>query len=172
MRVDEPADFVFKGGTVFTADPSQQRQTAVALRAGRIALAGADNDVAAMIGPRTEVVDLSGRMLVPGFQDAHVHPPSAGLDRLRCDLSDLHSRDEYLQRIRQYATSHPESDWVLGSGWAIDVFPGGTPFASDLDAVVPDRPAFFSNRDNHGAWVNSRALELARIDKDTPDPAD
>lgn len=172
MRGDEPADLVFIGGMVFTAIPEHRGQTAVAVTAGRVAAVGADDEIAAMVGSRTEVVDLAGRMLVPGFQDAHVHPPSAGLDRLRCDLSDLHTRDRYLQRIHEYASSHLESDWVLGSGWAIDVFPGGTPLATDLDAVVPDRPAFFSNRDNHGAWVNSKALELAHIDRDTPDPAD
>lgn len=172
MRVDEPAEFVFKGGTVFTADPNNPRQTAAAVRGNSVVAIGTDNEVAGVIGSRTEVIDLSGRMLVPGFQDAHVHPPSAGLDRLRCDLSDLHSRDEYLQRIHDFAISHSEAEWVLGSGWAIDVFPGGTPLAADLDAVIPDRPAFFSNRDNHGAWVNSKALELARIDRETSDPPD
>lgn len=172
MRVEDPADLVFIGGTVFTAGDGNRRATAVAVRGGRIGVVGTEVEVGGAIGPRTEVIDLGGRMLVPGFQDAHVHPPSAGLDQLRCDLSDVHSRDEYLHRIREYALAHPDARWILGSGWAIDVFPGGAPLAADLDAVVPDRPAFFSNRDNHGAWVNSKALETAGIGIDTPDPAD
>jgi predicted amidohydrolase YtcJ len=119
-----------------------------------------------------DIVDLQGGLLAPGFVDAHVHPIQGGLERLRCDLSELGTREEYLAAIRQYADTHPDVEWILGGGWAMPAFPGGTPTAADLDTVVPDRPVFLPNRDHHGAWVNSRALEIAGIDRHTPDPPD
>lgn len=166
------ADLVFTNGAVYTVDAVGRWAHAVAIRGGRIAAVGTDEDVDEHIGSSTEVVNLQGKMLLPGFQDAHIHAPSAGLDRLRIDLSELHGLDEYLQRVRTYADEHPEAEWVLGGGWAMDVFPGGTPTKDMLDTLVPDRPVFINNRDNHGAWVNSKALELAGVTKDTPDPAD
>ncbi len=119
-----------------------------------------------------EVVDLHGGLICPGFIDAHVHAVQGGLERIRCDLSELSTRAEYLAEIAAYAARSPDRPWILGGGWAMSVFPGGTPLASDLDALVPDRPVFLPNRDHHGAWVNSRALELAGVDKHTPDPPD
>ncbi|MBM7503414.1 amidohydrolase [Agromyces aurantiacus] len=166
------ADLVFTGGPVFTADTVRSRAEAVAVRGGRIVAVGADHDVRDLIGPSTEVVDLAGRLLVPGFQDAHVHPVWGGLDLMRCDLSELSTEAEYLERIAAYSAGHPDQQWVLGGGWSMSAFPGGTPTAAALDRVVPDRPAFLPNRDGHGAWVNSAALRLAGIDRDTPDPAD
>ena len=124
------------------------------------------------IGAATQVVDLRGRMLLPGFQDAHVHAQAGGMDRLRIDLSQLHDRRAYINAIRAYADAHPHEPWILGGGWAMDVFPGGTPSREILDAVVPDRPAFLSNRDHHAAWVNSRALDLAGLSAATLDPPD
>lgn len=171
------ADLVFAGGAVFTADTVRSQATAVAVSDGRIVAVGGD-DVSDLIGPRTEVVDLRGRMLVPGFQDAHVHPVAGGLELLRCDLGEATTEAEYLAVIADYAATHPPtgrddgSEWVLGGGWAMSAFPGGTPTASALDSVLPDRPAFLPNRDGHGAWVNSVALRRAGIDRDTPDPAD
>ncbi|OIU82724.1 amidohydrolase [Microbacterium sp. AR7-10] len=168
------ADLVFTGGAyggrVFVSDASRSRADAVAVRDGRIV--ALDREANALIGLGTEVVDLDGRMLLPGFQDAHVHPLWGGLDMLRCDLADLSSQEAYLQRIAQYAAEHPDDEWVLGGGWQMSAFPGGTPTAAALDTVVPDRPAFLPNRDGHGAWVNSRALALAGITRDTPDPDD
>jgi predicted amidohydrolase YtcJ len=166
------ADLALVSGAVSTMDPAGTRAQAVAVRGGRIVAVGADADVRAHVGPRTEIIDLRGRAVLPGFQDAHVHAPSAGLDRLRIDLSEAHSVPEYARLIRGYADAHPEADWLLGGGWSMDVFPGGAPRAEVLDEIVGDRPVFINNRDNHGAWVNSRAMELAGIDRATPDPAD
>jgi len=165
------ADLVFTGGPVFTANTVRSRATAVAVTGGRIVAVGGD-DVSDLIGPRTEVVDLTGRMLLPGFQDAHVHPVWGGLDLMRCDLSQLSTEREYLSRIGAYAAEHADEPWVLGGGWQMSAFTGGTPTAAALDTVVSDRPAFLPNRDGHGAWVNSAALRLAGIDRNTPDPAD
>jgi predicted amidohydrolase YtcJ len=91
---------------------------------------------------------------------------------LRCNLSELYVLDAYERVIAEYAAANPDSPWILGGGWYMDVFPGGTPTKEALDAIVPDRPAFLTNRDGHGAWVNTRALELAGITRDTPDPRD
>lgn len=165
------ADLVFTGGPVFTANTVRSRASAVAVRDGRIVAVGGD-DVRELVGPSTELVDLRGRMLMPGFQDAHVHPVWGGLDMLRCDLSELGTAADYLEAIAGYVAEHASDEWILGGGWQMSAFPGGTPTAAALDAVTGDRPAFFPNRDGHGAWVNSAALRLAGIDRRTPDPAD
>ncbi|HVA21561.1 MAG TPA: amidohydrolase [Candidatus Micrarchaeia archaeon] len=167
-----PADQVFTGGAVYTVDPARPWAEAVAVRDGRITAVGADEEVRPLIGPRTAVIELTGRMLLPGFQDSHVHPVFGGLQRLRCDLSERHSLPDYLAEVRAYVERHPERPWVVGGGWAMDVFPGGVPTAAALDRVVADRPVYLSNRDGHGAWVNTRALELAGIDASTADPGD
>ncbi|GHC97615.1 amidohydrolase [Streptomyces violarus] len=166
-----PADLVFTGGPVHTVDPARSRATAVAVRGGRIAAVGHD-EVRELIGPRTEVVDLAGKLLLPGFQDAHVHPLGAGIELGQCHLGDTVDPAVYLRRIRAYADEHPDVEWITGGGWSLEAFPGGSPTAAALDAIVPDRPVFLPNRDHHGAWVNSRALERAGIDARTPDPAD
>lgn len=165
------ADLVFHGGPVFTADTVRSRAHAVAVSGGRIVAVGGD-EVRDLIGLRTEVVDLGGRLLVPGFQDAHVHPVWGGLDMLRCDLAEYGDAPQYLAAIDRYVAAHPDEEWILGGGWQMSAFPGGTPTAEALDAVTGDRPAFFPNRDGHGAWVNSAALRAAGIDRGTPDPAD
>ncbi|MGB7819037.1 MAG: amidohydrolase [Ornithinibacter sp.] len=164
-------DLILSGGPVFTAGAVGARPTAVAVDGGRVVAVG-HGEVLALAGPRTERVDLSGRLLVPGFQDAHVHPVWAGLDMIRCDLSELSTARDYLERIGRYAADNPALPWVLGAGWSMSAFPGGTPTAAALDEVVRDRPAYLANRDGHGGWVNSAALRLAGIDRDTPDPSD
>jgi len=167
-----PADLVFAGGPVHTVDAARSRATAVAVRGERIVAVGHDEVRREWTGPRTEVVDLAGKLLVPGFQDAHVHPVGAGIELGRCHLNDSTDAAEYVRRVAAYAAAHPDAEWITGGGWSMEAFPGGTPTADLLDAVVRDRPVYLPNRDHHGAWVNSRALELAGIDARTPDPAD
>ncbi|MBR7839630.1 amidohydrolase, partial [Actinospica durhamensis] len=125
-----------------------------------------------LAGPGTERIDLAGRLLVPGFQDSHIHAVAGGLELGSCDLSALGNAPDYLAAIGAYARAHPERPWITGGGWSLEAFPGGLPTAAALDAVVSDRPVFLPNRDHHGAWVNSRALELAGVTRDTPDPVD
>ncbi|MBL1104006.1 amidohydrolase [Streptomyces sp. 5-8] len=163
------ADLLFTGGPVLT--PEGRTATAVAVTGDRITAVG-DAELRELAGPRTEVVDLAGRLLLPGFQDAHVHPVPAGLELSQCDLTGATTAEETVAAVRAYADAHPERDWILGGGWSMEAFAGGTPSKELLDAVVPDRPVYLPNRDHHGAWVNSRALELAGIDRRTPDPAD
>lgn len=166
------ADLVFTNGAVYTVDAARRWARAVAVRGGRIVAVGTDDDVRDLVGSKTVVHDLEGRMVLPGFQDAHCHPPSAGLQMIQCDLSDAYTAAEYERIVRRYAEEHPDEEWIQGGGWSMDAFPGGTPTRDVLDRLVPDRPAFLPNRDGHGAWVNSKALELAGITGETPDPPD
>ncbi|MFF8404216.1 amidohydrolase [Streptomyces sp. NPDC015684] len=163
------ADLLFTGGPVLT--PEGRTATAVAVTGDRITAVGRA-EVRELAGPRTEVVDLAGRLLLPGFQDAHVHPVPAGLELSQCDLSGATTAEDTVAAVRAYADAHPDRKWILGGGWSMEAFAGGIPTKELLDAVVPDRPVYLPNRDHHGAWVNSRALELAGIDRHTPDPAD
>ena len=163
------ADLLFTGGPVLT--PEGRTATTVAVTGDRITAVGRE-EVHDLAGPRTEVVDLAGRLLLPGFQDAHVHPVPAGLELTQCDLTGTRTAEETLAAVRAYADAHPEREWITGGGWSMEAFEGGTPTKELLDSVVPDRPVYLPNRDHHGAWVNSRALALAGITRDTPDPAD
>jgi predicted amidohydrolase YtcJ len=168
--MDRP-DVVFDGGRIFAADGQPAFDGAVAVRGGRIVAVGG-TDVRDLAGPGTRVVDLAGGLLVPGFVDAHVHPVQGGLERMRCDLTEMDTREAYLDAIRSYADAHPDAEWITGGGWNMAAFGRDWPRAAELDAVVPDRPVFLPNRDHHGAWANSRALELAGLDATTPDPVD
>ncbi|SEF51871.1 hypothetical protein SAMN04489712_101282 [Thermomonospora echinospora] len=165
-------DLLFLGGRVFTADPARPYAQAVAVRDGRISAVGTQAELARTRGPRTEIVDLAGGLLLPGFIDAHIHPVQGGMERARCNLAELTGLDAYLERIARYAADHPDRPWVEGGGWSMSAFPGGMPRRDLLDRVCPDRPVYLINSDHHGAWVNTRALELAGIDAATPDPAD
>jgi predicted amidohydrolase YtcJ len=166
------ADLVITGAPVYTTRTDRLPADTVAVRNGRIAAVGSFSEVGGLIGPATRVIRPSGGMVLPGFQDSHVHPDGGGLDMRRCALYDLRGREAYEEAVRSYVTAHPEVPWILGGGWTLDDFPRGCPHRSVLDAIVPDRPVFLENRDGHGAWVNSRALELAGITRDTPDPPD
>lgn len=168
--MDSP-DLILTGGSVFAPAEPGRRYTTVAVRAGRIAAVGGD-ELQAVAGRETEVVHVEGGLVVPGFQDAHIHPVQGGMERLSCDLSEFASQADYLSVIKAYADRRPDLDWVTGGGWTLSAFPGGLPRRESLDAVVADRPAFFPNRDHHGAWVNTAALALAGIDASTSDPGD
>ncbi|HEX3328347.1 MAG TPA: amidohydrolase family protein [Gaiellales bacterium] len=165
-----PADLILQGATVHTVDAARRTAAAVAIENGRIAAVGDAREMGALRGPTTRVVDLDGAMILPGFQDAHCHLGEAGHARTLCSLEDSRDADEHLRRIAAYGDAHPERDWIVGSGWSMSDFPGGTPTAAALDAVVRDRPVVLTNRDIHGAWANSRALEIAGITAATPDP--
>ncbi len=158
---------VFRNARVFDGHRYLGPVGDVVVDGGRIVAVGGPAPASAA------VVDVDGGLLSPGFVDAHVHAVQGGLERIRCDLTaSAVDQRAYLDVIGAYATAHPDREWILGGGWAMSAFPGGTPTAAALDSVVPDRPVFLPNRDHHGAWVNSRALALAGIDRSTPDPVD
>lgn len=163
------ADLVFTNGRIFTGEPDNPFTTGVAVTGGKISDVG---DVADSVGPKTELLDLVGRLMTPGFIDAHVHTATSGLDLLRVTFDDCDSGQDAIAAVASYATQHPDALWILGSGWAQSWFDRGCPDAELLDAVVSDRPVFISNRDGHGAWVNSKALEIAGLDRNSSDPPD
>jgi predicted amidohydrolase YtcJ len=167
-----PADLAFVNGAVYTVDAARTRAQAVAVRGGTIVAVGTDAAIREHVGRGTDVVDLHGRMLLPGFQDAHVHPPSGGLEMRQCDLNDVYTRPEYEEVIAAYASRHPDVPWILGGGWYMSAFPRGAPEKGPLDAIVPDRPVALFSRDGHSLWVNSKALEIAGITAASPDPPD
>ena len=169
---DTPAELVLTGGRIATMDAAHSWASALAVGGGRIVGVGPDAALSPLIGPSTRVIGLRGRTVTPGFQDAHVHPVHGGLTMLRCDVHEARGRDGVLATIADYARSHPDEAWIRGGGWYMADFEGGTPRREDLDRVVADRPAFLTNRDGHGAWVNSKALELAGVTATTTDPAD
>jgi predicted amidohydrolase YtcJ len=164
---------VFRGGPVFCSDAARSTASAVAVDdSGTIVAVGGESEVSPYLDGADEVVDLSGRLLVPGFIDAHVHPVMGGVEMGQCNLTGGDSVSGYAELIGRYAAARPEREWILGGGWSMSPFPGGKPTRHDVDPVVADRPFFLPNRDHHSYWANSRALELAGIDASTPDPDD
>src|SRR3954447_12284976 len=164
-------ELLFRNGAVFDGLHHQQGR-AVAISHGRIVQVVLEEHARMFTGSATTVVDLAGGLLAPGFQDAHVHPIQGGLERIRCDLSELSTVEEYVEAVGAYARRNADLLWVTGGGWGMPTFGPAGPRAAQLDAVVPDRPVFLPNRDHHGAWVNSRALEVAGVTSETPDPPD
>jgi predicted amidohydrolase YtcJ len=166
------ADLVLHDGAIYTMDAVRTWAGAVAIRGEKVVYAGPENGAAAFIGPRTRVVDLRGRMVLPAFQDAHIHPIDGGISYNQCALYDLKTKDAYLAAVKDYAAKHPQAAWIRGAGWSLGVFaPSGIPDGRLLDAVVPDRPVYLESSDGHSAWVNSKALQVAGITRETADPA-
>lgn len=163
------ADLVLHGGRLWSG--AGWAGTFLAVVDGRIDVVG-DGDHREHVGPSTEVRDLDGAWVMPGFQDAHVHPVQAGTEMNACDLTSGADADDYVRVVGRYAATHPETEWILGGGWSMEAFPGGTPTADRLDAVAAGRPVYLPNRDHHSAWVSSTALDLAGITAATPDPPD
>jgi predicted amidohydrolase YtcJ len=165
----DQADLLIVGAPVYTADPARPWADAVAVRAGRVAAVGPERAVAGLRGPSTRVLRLDGGLVLPGFQDAHVHTAAGGLELARCDLHEVEPSD-YAATVARYAAARPDAAWVLGGGWVMDAFGTEGPRLAALDAVVADRPVLLESTDGHSAWVNSRALELAGVTRATPDP--
>jgi len=159
-------------GRVWSPDGAGAGCDAIVVADGRIAAVTGSAGARAMAGPAARVIDLKGRLAVPAFGDAHVHPVGGGLESLRCNLLGVRSRAGYLDIIAAHARGLGPADWVLGGGWSLEAFPGGIPAAADLTAAAGGRPVFLPNRDHHTAWVSPAALARAGITRDTPDPAD
>jgi predicted amidohydrolase YtcJ len=167
------ADTVFVNGRIYTVDASRSWAESVAVSGDSIVYVGTDDGADAHIGSNTRVVDLDGRMMLPGFQDSHIHPISAGMRAAACNLSYLPGVAEYRTAIAEYAAANPDVPWILGGGWSMAVFgQGGAPSKSIIDELVSDRPVFLTSADGHTGWANSRALEIAGITNETPDPVD
>lgn len=160
-------DLIIHSAQLWT--PEATAATALAVERDRITAVGGD-EVLALACESTEVIDAAGAAVLPGFHDAHIHAQAGGLGLRGCDLDAEHSVEGYGRLIREHA-AQSDAEWVVGAGWFGDAFPGGMPTRHLLDEMVPDRPAVLTSHDAHGVWVNSRALELAGITRETPDPA-
>jgi len=164
------AELILKNAAVYTLNEAQPWAEAVAVAGGKIVFVGPNSGVKKYRAEGTKVLDLAGKMVLPGFQDSHVHLISGGMELEQCNLNDLETKEEILARVRSYAAENPKKDWIVGGGWALPVFPEANPSKEELDAVVSDRPVFLSAADGHSAWVNSRALDIAGVTAKTPDP--
>lgn len=171
-RKPKPADLIITGAKVYTVNPAQPWAEAVAVKGEQIVFVGSDRQVLKYVGPSTRIIQADGRLLLPGFQDSHVHFVSGSLNLNRIDLSGTRNVEEIKERIRQFAAAHPDLPWIQGRGWMYSAFPGNMPHKKFLDEVVPDQPAIMRCADGHTSWVNSRALALAGINRCTPDPPD
>src|SRR6516165_2290684 len=160
---DPAAELVLVGGKMRTQAQPSGFVRAAPISGGVTRALGSDDQIRELAGRHTRVVNLRGRLAIPAFGDAHVHPVQGGLESLRCNLLGLRSRQDCLAAIAAYSDTLPRDAWVLGGGWSMSGFPGGTPVAADLDAVTGGRPAFLPNRDHHSAWVNTAALTLAGV---------
>ncbi|HUF48080.1 MAG TPA: amidohydrolase [Vicinamibacterales bacterium] len=165
-----PADLVFRGGAIRTMEPARPTAEAVAVRDGRIVHVGTAAEAARLVGPATEVVDLAGRLLLPGFHDTHVHPVSGGIELGECDLNPAGTLADLERIIAACVAREPDAAWLRGGGFQLTLFADGAPPRDLLDRLAPDRPAFLSSADGHTGWANSRALEVAGVTRDTPNP--
>jgi predicted amidohydrolase YtcJ len=167
----DSADIVLRGGAIYTVDAARSWAEALAIRGGQILFVGSDKQVVAHIGPDTKIIELDGRMVLPGFQDSHIHPISARLKDQMCKLRGLTGLAAYLEKIRQCVKDDPDSEWILGSGWSHSAFDDSNrPDRKLLDEIVRDRPITLGSYDGHSVWANSRAMELSGIDESTDDP--
>ena len=154
---------IFKNGRVWTGAPRQPWASAVAMTGSRITAVGG-SEVMRLAGPKTRVIDLDGKFAMPGFNDSHVHLLVGARGLKEVDLTGACTVEEMQKRIRDYAESHPQRDWITGSGWEYGCFPEGQRARKeDLDAAVRDRPAFIRAYDGHAAWANSRALRIGEV---------
>ena len=165
----EKADYVFKNGAIYTIESANPKAEAVAVTGKKISYVGTSKGADSFIGKSTKVIDLKGKMLLPGFVESHIHPTLAifaqGAD-LQCDTVE-----ETLARVKVWAAEHTDAKVIQGFGWRYYLFPTTGPTKAELDRLFPDKPVMLVAIDCHSAWVNSKALELAGLDAMNPDPA-
>ena len=170
ISVTQDAELLMLNGKVYTVNPKQSWAEAVAITGGRIIWVGNTKDATSWQGERTHTIDLAGKMVLPGFQDIHIHPVHSGVSYQQCALFDIEGVAQLQQHIKQCAENEP-GEWVRGGGWLVTNFaPSGLPDKNLLDEIVPDRPVALKSSDGHSMWVNSRALELAGITAESQDP--
>lgn len=164
-------DLIVINGNIRTMDPLKPQVEALAARDGRIAALGSTAEIKALAGKATRIVDAGGRLVLPGFQDTHIHLQDSGTRHaLDVDLAGLRTIDELQQALGAFARSKPERDWVKGHGWYSGIFGEHNLTREVLDAVVPDRPVLLHSSDYHSAVINSKACELVGLDKSVADP--
>jgi len=165
------ADIVFINGFVYTVNENRSIAEAVVVRKNKIIFVGSSENARPFITEKSIVIDLQGRMLLPGFHDSHAHVLEGGVSLNMCNLSAMKTPREYVAALKDYGEKNPSKEWVTGFGWSLEAFPGGNPHKILLDDILPDRPAAVMCGDGHSIWVNSAALREAGVTAKTPDPA-
>lgn len=172
MAGSKSAETIIVNGKVYTVNPRQPWAQALALSDGRILAVGSNEEIERWRGPATKVIDAGGHLVLPGFTDSHIHFLEGGLTLVELDLNDAHTPAAIEDLLKNYAKSHPGKGWIVGQGWAYDVFGAtGLPDKRMLDRIFPERPVYFESFDGHSAWVNSKALAIVGITRRSPDPA-
>ena len=166
-----PAEILIVHAKVYTLDPQRPWAQAIAIRDGKIVAVGSDEEAKRYRGSGTKLINAGGKLVLPGFTDCHVHFLSGSLGLSRVHLEGSKDVPELQKRLREYAAQHPGTDWIQGRGWNYAMFGSATlPDKKYLDELFPDRPVFLKGFDGHTYWANSKALSLASIGKDTPNP--
>ncbi|MCP3964776.1 MAG: amidohydrolase family protein [Lentisphaerae bacterium] len=167
----EQADLVIVNAKIITMNKIQPSASAFAVRGNKIFKVGSDDAIRRMIGDRTKIINAQKGVVLPGFIDSHIHPAVAVLfSTLGVNLTECKNASETINKIKKYVNDHPELDKITGFGFASDFFPSNGPDKEILNKIEFKRPVFIAENSGHGAWVNSKALEILKIDKDTPDP--
>jgi predicted amidohydrolase YtcJ len=167
----DAVETILTNARIYTVNAKQPWAEALAIRGGKIIAVGTNKEMAAYRGPFTKTLDAQQHLVLPGFVDCHIHFMEGSLGLTHVDLNDAGSVAEIQKRVKDYASAHPDEPWITGMGWTYPTFkPSGLPDKKFLDEVVPDRPIYLSAFDGHSSWANSKALQLAGITKDTPDP--
>jgi len=164
------ADTIYHNAKVYTVNDAAPWAEAVAIKGDEIVFVGSDDDALALAGDDTEVTDLHGQMLLPGFIDAHAHPVAGGAYALALALDTYARPEDWLQAIAAYADANKDLPVVFGYGFLASAFGDEGPTSAMIDAVVPDRPVFIMDEGFHGAWANSLLLKKLAINRETPDP--
>lgn len=165
------ADSVVVNAKIYTVNPRQPWAEALAVRGEKILAVGSVREIDRYRGPHTRVIDAQGQLVLPGFTDCHIHFMEGSLGLLHVDLNGAATVGEIQKRVSAYAVAHPHEEWILGMGWTYPAFaPSGMPDRRILDEVVLHRPVFLEAYDGHTSWANSKALAVAGITRETPDP--
>ena len=165
------ADVIFLNAAVYKVTDSDPWATAVAIKNDLIIFVGDDTDVKDYISNETRVIDLNGKMLMPGFQDSHVHPVDSGMTYNQCAVFDLPALDDLLKAIKKCVEDRPDAKWIVGAGWNVSTFaPTGVPPKKLLDEITTDIPITLLSNAAHSVWANSAAINAAGISASTPDP--
>jgi len=162
------ADRIFVNGKIWTADDTRPSAEALAVAGDTILAVGSSKDIRALAGPQTVTVDLRGRLMVPGFQDSHLHFPGSSINSVKLD--GIETLEGFQKTLGDFAKSHSKLTWITGGGWGYSAFPDQTVHKKYIDAVIADRPVYVSERDGHMGFANTKALQLAGITRDTKDP--
>jgi predicted amidohydrolase YtcJ len=167
----DSADLILSGAKIFTSNEEQPWAEAVAIKEGRFIYVGDSPGATQFRSDSTRSIDLGGRLVIPGLVDAHAHPGYIDVEQYGA-ISET-NEEELLAAVRKYAEEHPDDEWLRLCCWPLDLYVHGDqgPIRQTLDAVVPDRPVWFVSEWWHSGWLNSKALEVLGVDKDTPDPA-